>query len=179
MIFDGNLFIKQDGSGVLTADRELRVLNGLEAWGKTVYGNDPQKNYFSVVLENSAYADSSKYAQTISNLYPYVDIPNSESGIGMNVYNDGSACTLCVRPVDPTITLNDFVDDLGTNNLKVLFYLASPVSYEFTAEQIASLKTMTVWANTGDVLEFDYPMDTKTYIDNLFATIVPAEGVSF
>lgn len=49
---------------------------------------------------------------------------------------------------------------------KFVYTLATPITYHLTPTQIRLLLgANNIWADTGNVLSLEYPIDTKTYID--------------
>lgn len=82
------------------------------------------------------------------------------------IYADTSVCF----SIDPTIagdTVTAFTTWLSTNNVQVVYELATPQTYQLTGQQLKTLYgTNNVWADTGNV-SVTYPADTKMYIQNL------------
>jgi hypothetical protein len=103
-----------------------------------------------------------------------------------DAFNKGNG-TICVRyPTTDRIYIRDdrFNNTTDFENaisgIQIMVKLATPVTYSLTAPQVKSLLGLNnVWCGTGDILDVNYAADTKTYIDNLFASILPATGVSF
>lgn len=61
-----------------------------------------------------------------------------------------------------------------------LYPLATPIEYQLTGQQMNTLLGYNnIYSDVGGIANIDYPVDTKMYIDNLFASIPTASGVSF
>ncbi|MBQ2158011.1 MAG: hypothetical protein II443_05560, partial [Oscillospiraceae bacterium] len=87
----------------------------------------------------------------------------SAGTIGISVYS-GGYIRVCVD--GQATTVSAFKTWLSSNNLQVVYELATPQAYQLTPQQIQTLLgTNNVWANSGDV-EVIYIADTKLYIDN-------------
>ena len=89
---------------------------------------------------------------------------NGKQTFAYNVNTDKIYITLS----DSIHTATDANAYLSTNNVEIAYYLASPVSYELTSQQVVSLlKGQNVlWSTTGPV-SIEYPADTRLYIEKL------------
>lgn len=68
---------------------------------------------------------------------------------------------------------------LATKPLEIVYELLNPIVHQLSPQQIKTLYAQNhVWTDVGEV-SITYPTDTKLYVDNLFASIPTASGVSF
>jgi hypothetical protein len=69
-------------------------------------------------------------------------------------------------------TLADFKSYLATNNLQVVYPLATPITIDLTPQQMTTLLgTNNVWSDAGDV-EVTYKADVQRYIQKMIAEAV-------
>lgn len=159
-VYGGTLTIHQDGTGTLVVDRGMWTIDGTEAnWEYTTASSGRR---FRISVANIPGMAESGNADTVkSDKFIWADSSNATWGH--------------VRLMSQYLNFTDnnsvfdglasFKTWLSNNNTQVLAPIASSVSYELTAQQVALLKGVNnVWADTGDV-SLEYPADTKLYID--------------
>ncbi len=68
---------------------------------------------------------------------------------------------------------------LASNNLQVLYKLATPIEYDLTPQQIDSLLgTNNIFANCGSITELKYIRDLNLCINDIISRIEALEGAS-
>lgn len=123
-------------SGVLTVDRAFRTFNGSENWetinqGLRYYGNFGGKAYSTKDVSNMlTYATSDPTRS-----------PNSYTFTVASFVNVGVPYTVA-----------EWKSLLATNNLQIVYELATPQTYQLTPQQVATLLGVNnVWADCGSV----------------------------
>ena len=156
-VYGANITQYADGSGKMVVDRAIKNLSTL-TWSLNTADRWLTTGLASVIkVPPSADGVSGAISDTFkeySNNYLY----NNTSVIGFSIHQQGY---LLIRSGDTT--------NSPTGNL--VYYLATPVEYTLTAEQIGALLTTlygvnNVWSDTGNV-SVDYSADTKLYIEQL------------
>ena len=176
-VYGGTLTINKDGTGVLVVTHAIDDLGDF-SW----YHNDTQDFYYAVIDDiKQGYGANSDIKDVWCSCFKYkgagvgwANMPNASYGIAnsnIRVHLDGYT------------SASDF--DTAVTGQKLVYPLATPVTYTLTAEQVGQLLSikgnMNVFADTGDVISLDYPCDTKLYINkklkasqNLMELIVTA-----
>ena len=174
-VYGGELTINKDGSGTLAVDRAV-----LDISKRTWTYNS--KGYFITSGSDIKRASSSSAVPDLllSDRYK-ADTPTRAVSSDANLQRNGimsigvSNSTVIIRNyayTDPTL----FAASGGT----VVYPLATAGPYPLTPGQVKSLLGYNaLWADTGNIKSVDYCADTKSYIDALFSSILPATGVSF
>ena len=173
--YGGTLTVNKDGSGRLVVDTASWTLNGSEAnWEYTTASSGRR---FRIAVSNISGMGENGDADTVkSDKFVWSDSANATWGhirlaSGSLNFTDNNS----VIPDQAT-----FQTWLSNNNVQVVAPLSTPITMDFTANQIRSLfGTVNVFSESGNVLNVVYYADTKMYIDNLFSTIVNGTGVSF
>ena len=74
-------------------------------------------------------------------------------------------------------TLNDLYSMIQTNNLQVIYELATPQTYQLTPTQVKSLPGVNnIWADTGNIINAEYVRDTTTIINQILARLDALES---
>jgi hypothetical protein len=74
-------------------------------------------------------------------------------------------------------TLNDLYSMIQTNNLQVIYELATPQTYQLTPTEVKSLLgDNVIYADTGDILNAEYVRDTTTIINQILARLDALES---
>mgnify|MGYP007012482009 CR=1 FL=1 len=177
-VYGGELTINKDGTGMLTEERATKTFNGtVDTWSYSASGDN--RRVYTTALASDIKASS----ECISNYLKYDSSSSSYPSAGcIYVNNIGTI----IIGVDRTITSStDWNTFLASNNLQVVYELATPVTYDLTAAQVGQILSLlginNLWSNEAEttVIRLEYTADTKQYIDQLFASIVNATGVSF
>lgn len=149
--YGGTLTVNKDGSGTLIADVAISTITG--STSGVTFDSGATRLYLpsSLFPGIKGAASSSELAEkSISNQYELVTLNEtySHSKIGYGVSATGN-----VYIYNPALTsLEAWKDSLDATNLQIVYALATPVSYDFTASQILSLLGVNnIWADTGDV----------------------------
>ena len=148
-VYSGELTINRDGSGTLVVDKAMQTYNGSENWVLNANGNG--RFYYEHIASGSAPA--SEYADnSMCNIATY---RNSNTVYGA-YYARGSA-GIYFNKLNSSDTLEAFQTRLATNNAQIIYPLAEPLTYTFTADQLTTLLgTNTIWTNTSGDLEIEY-----------------------
>lgn len=159
-VYGGTLHINQDGSGVLTVDRAITTVNN-KSWQYTTNNTRFYATFSDIKLFPVA-----RTVPFTSSVFVSID---DGRGVG-NVPNNGiyvgasNSTTVYIKCTDYT-TEEAFKTAYGS--AQIVYPLANPSTYTFTAQQISSLLgENNVWADTGDVTA-EYTADTKAYIERL------------
>ena len=153
----------------LTVDRAMRVFSGdsAETWeirgGSSVYG------YFGYKIGD---INTIVNHDALSNQFALVNIASNTTDVGVDTINSSafSGAFINVRPPNVvSMTVSDWKTYLATNNLQVVYELATPTVIEnLTEAQISTLLgNNVIWADTGDIQNVQYRADTKAYIDKV------------
>ena len=164
-VYGGSLRVNEDGSGVLTADKEIFDL-GSTSW---------TYNSQNAVLQGDVPPDgksgeSGDPTNMICSCYKAMPYGNNSSYSGQDaviwLHTNGKIRVRDSRYTDPTA--------YGTaiTGQKIVYPISTPVTYNLTAlEVIETLKGLNnIWSNTGNVT-VEYPADTKLYIDKKIAEL--------
>lgn len=157
-VYGGTLTIDADGTGELVMDRAMIDVTASDV---RKWRNDLP--VFVIVCAPKASYNAGSKTDKIANCLPTVS--------NVLLYND-NAYGICEQnagdigiAVDGVTTLEEMADFVVNNNLRVVYKLATPVTYTLTAEQIVMLRgTNNVWADTGDTT-LAYRADIPAYID--------------
>ena len=106
----------------------------------------------------------------ISDRYP-TKTPNATYAGTVGITNQQNSEDLYIMDnrYDYVDSASDYKTWLSTNNLKVVYELAEPVTYQLTPTEVTTLLgDNTIWADTGDTT-CEYRADTKLYIERLTA----------
>ena len=175
-VYGGSLTVNEDGTGVLVADYAVKsytggwmmasdvmlidqsnVPIGCRAYKCNMYECDPT---FLATAASTAQNRPKKVVQQ--------DMSSNPQHTRWLVYDTNYT------------NADSFNAYIAENPIQIFYKLATPVTYNLTAQQIRSLfGTVNLFADCGNILAVSYHADTKMYIDNLFATIVNGTGVSF
>ena len=178
VVYGDTLTVNQDGTGSLVVDRA--GLSVADVGTINSYGSGNSKYYYFTVTGIKRASSSSEVSdKLISNLYTAISGSSATGsadvkGIAISSNSD----TMIIKNVDVADST-----ELKAQGIFVVYPLATAVSYTLTAEQVGKILSLNgvnnIWCDTGYVLNIKYSADTKMYIDNLFATIIPAEGENF
>jgi hypothetical protein len=165
-------------TGVLTVDRAIKTIDGVTnkctvcSGGATVA--TPSIN-ISGLGSGKPLASSLKPLTTLAGVRSasnsiYNAIPDSLSRLLLNcdgMIGYGGTSTYATE----TELLNAVNTWLSTNNVTVVYPLATPITYQLTPTEVATLVgTNNIFADTGDV-SVTYKADTKGYVDGKIAEI--------
>ena len=167
-VYGGNLHINQDGSGVLTVDTAIITI-GSKTWGYYSGANNTVR--FSTTVSDLKEYASARRTPFVCSAFTCIDdgtsIVNTGDNITDNVIYGGSGTNkdrifiICRSYTDATAFTNAFANET------IVYPLANPSTYTFTAAQISSLfGENNVWAETGSVT-VEYTADTKLFIERL------------
>jgi hypothetical protein len=169
-VYGGTLTVNRDGSGVLTVDSADATYSG--GWsissGGVLYVDDNMVPTGSTPDICTLYLCEKTYRATGANgakLYEQKIVPQDIS--------DYTRWLL----YDPNYTSADnFNTMIATNNMHIVYKLATPIVTTLTALEVIELLkgTNNIYCSTGQVLSAEYPADTKLYIDKKFAELAAA-----
>lgn len=150
-------------SGVLTVTHTYRLFDGSENWTKYA----TREYCYQIKVGDNAFGIDN-IVRLMSNKYvgrPYYgpSTPQIET-LDNGIY---SADDSRIRVFDKRFTtLEDFKASLATENLQLVYELATPTTYQLTPQEIKTLLgSNNVWADTGDT-SVGYVANTKLYIDS-------------
>ena len=168
-VYGGTLTIYRNGSAQLIVDRVIETLDDSNDWTEFASGK-----YFTNVAEKAVYgaAVRNKY---ISNQYPFAGNGDTSS---VNISSDkhfyGQATTTLKRIWvynSDYATVDAFKTALSVTPLVVVYPIATPVTYNFTASQIALFAGENyVHSNVGDC-SVNYIANIKLYIDQKISAL--------
>lgn len=164
-VYGGTLDVK---AGVLTVDR-VRFKISDKSWNYSNNGGRWSNYVFYVSL-----TDVMNNTQLISDIYKYT--PNeSIASLSANCFRF-TVNTIYIRD-DAYNNVSDFITNRGDN--VIVYYLATPVTYQLTPTEIRSLLgTNNVWADCGAITELKYTRDLNLCINDIIARIEALEGAS-
>lgn len=141
-------------SGVLTVDRVSVVYEGGndEAWTMSTGGSDDTSWHQFYTPRTSA----KNSLNAICNRFPTKDIAYRGTESLLVAYTD-KTFKIALKDSDLLITsVDDWKTWLSTNNVQIVYELATPITYQLTPTQIKSLLgNNNAWCDTGDV-DIDY-----------------------
>lgn len=171
-VYGGTLHINEDGSGVLTVDKINVVIDGdtvkanarVQTATVSRFGIPYPSNKKGYYRGSSSYVLCDKLLPSASAVINQSD--NTPAGYYCYPHINQFFVTL---PGDQTIAeCNAW---LAENTPTIVYELATPTTYNLTAEQVALLKGANViYADAGDTA-VEYVADTKAYIDNKIAEL--------
>ena len=127
-------------SGQLTVERAFITLDETANW-----------NWSTATLRPHVFISGMEIkGAVISNMYPY-----SSSNVAVDgtiTTNAGSGNDVWIYDTVNAPDLNSWKTFVASNNLQVVYTLATPLTYQLTATQVAFLLgTNNIWSNTGDI----------------------------
>ena len=141
-------------SGVLTVDKGYMNYNGSENWAA-----DSNGNRYTIGVAGS-YREGYTRIQVISNEGAF----SSGSSVGTIFLSNSQ---LYYYPPTSVTSLADFKTWLASNNLQVVYPLATPQTYQLTPTEVQTLLgENNVWADSGDV-EITYRRDISIVLESL------------
>lgn len=160
IVYGGYLEVYKDGSGKLTADWAIRTLDGTNlsfTLDKGLFYHNWSGNPFYV--DNVAIC---------SHLKEDDDLGGGNNIVGFKVYNMSGATGRLLIRFDATKqqTMEEFTAYLAEQYaagtpVQIVYKLATPVEFPMTAAEVNALLTTVegtnhLWADTGDILGYDY-----------------------
>ena len=171
-VYGGNITVNQDGSGTLVVDKKNVVYDGSsdEGWERYQQGS---ASAYAMRAEAPNRRTSQNEIIAISNYLKGISASatwgNYNSFISIDLYNDR-----IVTGLRTITTTEDWKTYLSTNNLQVVYELATPITIPLTAFQIRTLLGQNnVWSDTGDVSVI-YRADTAMFIQKKIAEALNA-----
>lgn len=154
-VYGGELTVNQDGSGLLTVDRKIRMISGSDTW----YSLNNTATYYTSWVKDSVYENdtSGVITDVLTSNYPVVKKRprNLENGELVFCSYDISASrdVICIKD-DMHDTLEAFKEALSDF---CIVYRIPSVIYTISAQTISSLLGLNhIWSNTGDILSASY-----------------------
>lgn len=161
-------------SGVLTIDRVSVEYEGSndEAWTMSTGGSGDTSWHQFYTPRTSA----KNSLNAICNRFPTKDIAYRGTESLLVAYTDRTF-RIALKDSDLLITsVDDWKTWLSTNNLQLVYELATPITYQLTPTQIKSLLgNNNAWCDTGDV-NVKYNKDATTVINSLISRIEALEN---
>lgn len=159
-VYGGTLTVNNNGSGMLTIDRELFTFDGDENW------HDNSVNGFYISVDS----DYKIVQKPIANyLKCFFNGSGNELKSWEGRFNDiGAANTNFLVKPDMSIitTVEQWKAYLAENPLTVVFKRFAPRIYFLTAPRVKAILGLNqIWADTGDILNLEYSTDTKLYVE--------------
>ncbi len=162
-------------SGVLTVDKGFVTLDGTQTianrnWRAT--SNSVGWLYPYSVTQNVVPNSSAEVPDVISNRVKTASYSAAYNGTENNcvslVYDTSKVYGLAVRYDNTLLTTDAAINAfLAENPIQVVYSLATPLTYQLTAQEITSLLGINnVWSDAGD-MDVEYRADTRLYIKRL------------
>ena len=149
-VYGGTLDV---ASGVLTVNKAYALLNDKTKWEPFSDGSTINFKY------NQNFSDRKKYDNS------YTGIMSSYIGIIRNGINTGrwaSASSYIFGIKSNYLTLQQIQDDAEAGKIAICYELATPLTYQLTAQEVALLVgTNNIWS-TGDSVSVTYTKNTGT-----------------
>lgn len=146
-------------SGVLTVTYGITILDGTQTWIYLSEGYYTRINNMKLGFLNP---------QSLCDRLPFV-LGTSNPGIQLG-YNGNTNASLFVRQAETltgATTPSELNEWFSKNNTTVIYPLATPITYQLSANQINTLyKQNNVWADSGNI-SVDYRTDVKQYVEQL------------
>lgn len=164
-VYGGTLDVS---TGVLTVTKGYKSFNGSENWQRTSGSSGVYRYNVNGTLTGSKRpASNSTNANLLSNMYESKTANQTYTGV-QGISQQANLDDMYVY--DSTysaLTLDDWKAHLASNNLQVIYELATPQTYQLTPTQVTTLLGYNnIWADNGTV-EVKYLADTSLYIQKL------------
>lgn len=159
-VYGGTLTINKDGTGKLIVERAMSIPTFEESGWTLVTGTTTAwyRNF-----------TSKKRGTNTAICSHFATVTYSTSD---RIVLNSTGCTT----IEALQDYQEAQTALGTP-VQILRILATPVEYDLTAAQVKTLYGFNnIWADTGDIVELDYPADTKTYVDDRTVKTVNMSG---
>jgi len=172
-VYGGDVTLNEDGSGVLTVDKGMFLLDGTETSGFALISATGNFGRFQKVINGASvltYKD-----QIITNLLPSYDYTNnaqkwSSPNESCTVVGVSGAEGRLFLVIDGVTTVEQAMTFFQANPCTIVYTLKTPATYTLTAEQVSTLLgANNIWCDTGNT-SVEYRADTKLYIDGLIGT---------
>ena len=140
-------------TGVLTVNKVALMFNGSEDWASVTANGHTRQRVNSVLIGIKQITGGGQTPNLISDRYP-TKTPNATYAGTVGITNQQNSADLYIMDnrYDYVDSASDYKTWLSTNNLKVVYELAEPVTYQLTPTEVATLLgDNTIWADTGDV----------------------------
>ena len=140
-------------NGKLTVTMAMRSLNGTENWASVTANGHTRQRVNSVLIGIKQITGGGQTPNLISDRYP-TKTPNATYAGTVGITNQQNSEDLYIMDnrYDYVDSASDYKTWLSTNNLKVVYELAEPVTYQLTPTEVTTLLgDNTIWADTGDV----------------------------
>ena len=149
-------------SGKLTIDSLIAILNGTEGWTKYQSTN----RYYADGLSFRGLLDINR-TDSISNEFSFGGYITSMAGASTEgkYYLQNNVGRVAINS-DKFSTASELETYLSTNNLQIVFPLATPIEITLTPEQISLLKGINVISTDGDNINLVYSADIKAWVEN-------------
>ena len=157
-------------TGVLTVNKVALTFNGSEDWASTTANGHTRQRVNSVLIGIKQITGGWQTPNLISDIYP-TKTPNATYAGTVGITNQQNSADLYIMDnrYDYVNSASDYKTWLSTNNLKVVYELATLQTYQLTPTEVATLLgDNTIWADTGDT-EVEYRANTKLYIQKKIA----------
>ena len=149
-------------NGKLTIDSLIAILNGTEGWTKYQSTN----RYYADGLSFRGLLDINR-TDSISNEFSFGGYITSMAGASTEgkYYLQNNVGRVAINS-DTFSTASELETYLSTNNMQVVFPLATPIEITLTAEQISLLKGNNVVSTDGDNIKLVYSADIKSWVES-------------
>ena len=167
-VYSGSLDV---ATGLLTVDRGYVLLDGQETW-QIQSGNTANQKFYHSLSSDGAKA----LADAVCNRLVYTDLETQSQPFG--VFKITSAKNFLVYDGGKRFSsVDDFETWLGSNNLQVVFDLATPVTYQLSAQEIKTLTgANNIFCDTGNIQGIVYSQDTSIAVTDLIQEALSEYG---
>ncbi len=176
--YGGTLTINKDGSGRLVAECSLVTFDGSEGWYVVATNIRRTFRADNVMQKHAIHGDTlgewkgnwaiqqtDDTGASSYTLYPTEYVFRGQGDASKNIF-------ISTPTSGASMTVEEFKAILSATPLQVFYPLDTPITMDFTAQQIRSLLGENhIWADSGNVLNVVYYADTKTYIDQRIAEL--------
>ena len=162
-------------TGVLTVNKVALTFNGSENWVSTTANGHTRQRVNSVLIGIKQITGGWQTPNLISDIYP-TKTPNATYAGTVGITNQQNSADLYIMDnrYDYVGSTSDYKTWLSTNNLKVVYELATPQTYQLTPTEVATLLgDNTIWADTGDT-EVEYRANTELWVQRKITEAVAA-----
>ena len=149
-VYSGTLDVT---TGVLTVNKVALTFNGSEGWASATANGHTRQRVNSVLVGIKQITGGGQTPNLISDRYP-TKTPNATYAgtVGITSQQNSTDLYIMDNRYDYVDSASDYKTWLSTNNLKVVYELADPVTYQLTPTEVTTLVgDNTIWADTGDV----------------------------
>lgn len=143
-------------TGVLTVDRAFALLNDASKWIALQSNTTPY-------VYNTDFSNRKKYSNSFTGLLCSAMPVNSANPYFTARWSGSISNTFGVKATSPELSIDVFKNLSSNGELAISYELAESQTYQLTPTEVSILLgTNNIWADTGDITELIYPVNTDT-----------------